>query len=207
MLLILQFLLLFCSFDAIALDKDLIPPKKEILRIKELDILLGSEEAPNTIIEYSSLACPHCADYYNQIFPQIKKELINSGKVKYIYRDFPTTRSALYAATTARCLATKDGLVNAETFFRILQLLFKSQNSWAFSGDYKIQLQKLLNLGGFEQERINFCSLGDEEKNQALVAEAFLAIKSLDIIGSPALFLNDKLLENHDFEAIVKQLK
>lgn len=135
------------SLQSFALDKDIIPPKEEILRVKEEDIFLGSQEAPNTIIEYSSLACPHCADFYNKNFPKIKQDLINSGKVKYVYRDFPTTGSALYAATTARCLATQDGIVEADTFFRILQLLFKSQASWAFGSDYKKQLQKLLNLG------------------------------------------------------------
>ena len=73
----------------------IIPTKEEVLRVKQNDVIIGDPEAKNIMIEYSSLACPHCAEYYRNIFPKIKSELINKSKVRYIYRDFPTTRSAL----------------------------------------------------------------------------------------------------------------
>jgi protein-disulfide isomerase len=209
MLSLLQLIIVFFSlcFNAAALDTELIPSKEELLRLKVEDIVLGSPDAQNIIIEYSSLACPHCADYYIKDFPQIKRELINPGKVKYVYRDFPTTRSALYATGLARCITKKDEKIQPEEFFRLLQLLFQSQASWAFSNNYQEQLIKLLNLGGFSQEKIKFCSQVNDEHNKEIVSQAFLAIKALDIVGSPAIFVNGKMLSNHDFLKIREQLK
>ena len=72
--------------------------------VSDTDRVLGDPEAPVTILEYSSLTCPHCASFHTQTLPQVKEEWIDTGKAKLVYRHFPLDRLALYAAMTASCL-------------------------------------------------------------------------------------------------------
>ncbi|MEJ2016678.1 MAG: thioredoxin domain-containing protein [Limibacillus sp.] len=74
--------------------------------VSDTDRVLGDPEAPVTILEYSSLTCPHCASFHTQTLPQVKEEWIDTGKAKLVYRHFPLDRLALYAAMTASCLPT-----------------------------------------------------------------------------------------------------
>jgi protein-disulfide isomerase len=86
------------------------------------DKVLGDRAAPITIIEYSSLTCPHCADFHALTLPQIKAAYIDPGKARLIYRDFPLdNNAALSAAMVARC--------SVDNYFVVLDLLYKTQAS------------------------------------------------------------------------------
>ena len=206
-LFIILFIPLKIAFADNPLTTNVVPSKEEMLRVKDNDIILGCPEAKNVIIEYSSLSCPHCADYYKNLFPKIKSSLINNCKVKYVYRDFPTTRSALKATALIRCI-TMDSTnkVNQDEFFRLMQTLFNSQSSWAFSGDYENSLSKILSIVGIPQEKISLCMKNNEIPTN-IVSNSFIAMKALSMSHSPCLFINNVELHSVSYENIVKMLK
>ena len=84
--------------------------------------ILGNLNAPNTLIEYASLSCVHCANFHNQKLPEIKEKLIKTGKLQYIYRDFPLDMPAMLAAMVTNCY-------EGEQFHTTLNSLFRSQKN------------------------------------------------------------------------------
>src|ERR1700687_5944958 len=88
------------------------------------DESLGSANAPVTIIEYASMTCPHCAHFHETTFPELKKKYIDTGKVRFIFREFPLDSVAATAFMVARC-ADKD------KYFPMIEVLFQQQNTWA----------------------------------------------------------------------------
>lgn len=92
------------------------------------DKVLGDRDAPVTMIEYSSLTCPHCAHFHTDVLPRIKKEYIDTGKVKLVLRDFPLNQPALIAAQIAHC-------VPEDRYFGFVSVLFETQAAWAISED------------------------------------------------------------------------
>src|SRR6516165_8332780 len=99
------------------------------LQITKDDRILGSLEAPITIVEYASLTCPHCAHFANDVLPEIKKAWIDTGKAKLVLRDFPLDEPALRAAMIARCAPPDRYYAFAETFFA-------AQEKWVRTTDY-----------------------------------------------------------------------
>ena len=97
-------------------------PTEEALKER----VLGQANAPVTIIEYSSLSCPHCAQFHNNVLPKLKKNYIDTGKVKLVYRDFPLGGPAYIAAMMARC-------AKPDRYFQFLDVLFRDQANWARS--------------------------------------------------------------------------
>jgi protein-disulfide isomerase len=185
----------------------IVPSKEDILLVKENDIIIGCPEAKHLIIEYSSLACPHCAKYYKEVFPRIKSEIINKCRAKYIYRDFPTTRSALQGVAAARCVSSdSSGKINSEEFFRIMQLLFNSQATWAFTSGYKEQIGKILGITGLPQEKISQC-MDNRDLMEEIVSNAFISMKALNMSHSPSIFVDGVELPVMDFDSINNAIK
>jgi protein-disulfide isomerase len=88
------------------------------------DIVVGRSDAPVTIVEYGSLTCPHCAIFQNEKFPELKKEWIDSGKVKLVFRHFPIDMTAMGAAVLVSCLPEQDR-------HKAVDALYKDVNGWA----------------------------------------------------------------------------
>lgn len=181
--------------------------REEILKIKDDDIVIGCEDAKHVIIEYSSLSCPHCAQYYKDVFPRLKSEIINKCKAKYVYRDFPTTRSALKGVSLARCLSTEeDGKLNGDEFFKFIQLLFKSQATWAFSDAYEDNLNKIFSFTGLPQEKISTC-MADKNLMHDIVAKSFMSMKALNMSKSPSIFVDGVEIQVPNFDTINSSVK
>jgi len=102
---------------------------------------LGKADAPVTMIEYSSLGCPHCAAFHLETLPQIKKDYIDTGKVRLVFRDFPLGTPALAASMIARCAGPKK-------FFGFIEIMFRSQPQWSRSQNPMPALTKVARLGG-----------------------------------------------------------
>lgn len=204
---ILACLFIYTNAFAAPYVPDVVPPKEEVLRLKDSDIIIGCPEAKNTIIEYSSLSCPHCAEYFKNVFPKVKAELVNKCKVKYIYRDFPTTRSALKATAVARCVSMDENKkINPDEFFRILQTLFSSQVSWAFDNNYEANISKILSLVSVPQEKISAC-MKDNEIATEVISNSFIAMKALKMSHSPSIFINGIEVGSPNYESINKALQ
>src|SRR6185312_15839778 len=100
------------------------------------DHVLGKADAPITITEYASLTCPHCAEFDRDTLPKIKKNWIDTGKAKLVYRDFPLDQLALRAAMLARCAPP-------DRYFAFINTLFQSQDTWARSSDPEQALERI----------------------------------------------------------------
>ena len=179
--------------------------KKEDLMDSQIgDRVLGCSKAPHTIIEYSSFSCPHCADYHESVWPRVKAELIDTCKVRYIYRDFPTTGSSAFASLVAYCLTQND--TGAENYYKLLDTFFISQRSWVFSGDYQDKILQIIKLNGFAEKQFNVCT---ENKNMAnmILARAFVSQDKLNINYTPTIFIDgEKIDDMLDFASISKAL-
>jgi len=149
------------------------------------DIVLGKADAPVTIFEYASLTCPHCARFDKNILPQVKKEWLDTGKAKLIYRDFPLDGTALKASQVARCAPP-------ERYYAFLDMLFEQQNVWAKPGQDPLPaLQRIAKLGGVSEEKVKEC-LADEKLQSMIVAQAFQAEKQYGVQSTPTFFINGK---------------
>jgi protein-disulfide isomerase len=123
------------------------------------DMILGKADAPVTIIEYASLTCPHCAHFAADTFPKIKKELIDTGKVRWVYRDFLWDGVALHAALLAHC-------VPPDQFFPIVNVLFVSQDQWSAAANPSAALSQIGRTAGLDQPTIDKCLTDDAMKKK-----------------------------------------
>jgi protein-disulfide isomerase len=116
---------------------------------------MGGASAPVTIIEYSSLTCPHCATFHTAPLPVLKTTYIDSGKVRYVYRDFPvpgaSTQAAAYAAAAlARC-------AGSGRYFEALDLLYRAQASWTSAGNPNTAMKQTVAALGMPAEKTEAC--------------------------------------------------
>jgi protein-disulfide isomerase len=116
---------------------------------------LGAEDAPVTMIEYASMTCSHCARFATTTYPTLKTKYIDTGKVRFIFREFPLDSLAAGAVMLARC-APNDG------YFPLVELLFERQREWAFVEKPLDALFGLVRQAGFTQESFRAC-LGDQQ--------------------------------------------
>ena len=146
------------------------------------EMVLGDANAPVTVIEYVSLTCPHCAAFHEKTFPQMKTQYIDTGKVRFIVRDYPLDRAAFHAAILARC-------AGAERYFSFLDVLFKQQDSWSLHKDPLLALTMLGGLGGVTEEKFRAC-LDDEELSEKVLGSRLEAHERYDITSTPSFLIN-----------------
>jgi protein-disulfide isomerase len=155
-----------------------------LLTVKPDDMTMGDPKAPVTMIEYASLTCPHCAHFEIETFPELQKQYIDTGKVLFVYRDFPLDALALKASILARC-------AGKERFFNFLQTLFQNQQSWEQQDPDKAQeaLASIAKLGGIGKEQFDAC-MNDETLKDKVVNSRHDAEQQLDIESTPTFFIN-----------------
>lgn len=156
------------------------------------DRILGKDTAKVTVIEYASLSCGHCADFHNRILPDIKKEYIDTGKVRLIYRDFPLNQPALVASQFAHC-AGKLG--DNERYFTALKEMFSTQNDWAFADDYKAKLMALGKKLGLEDKALQTC-LDDKDIEMKIAGSRQEASEKLGVDSTPSFFINGEKVKH-----------
>ncbi|WP_332060660.1 MULTISPECIES: DsbA family protein [unclassified Bartonella] len=153
---------------------------------KVKDKVEGEANAPVTIIEYASLTCAHCAHFYNDILPQIRKKYIKTGKVKLIFRDFAYDPRATAGFMLARC-------VPEDRYFPLIEVLFQKQHEWAWAQDALTPLKKIGLMAGLTDEKFNSCL-----KNQSILEEvnaSFEHGKELGVTATPTFFINGNKYE------------
>lgn len=142
---------------------------------------LGSGEAKVTIVEYASSTCPHCARFHTESFPVIKKNYIDTGHVKFIFREFPLNDVDLAAVMLARC-APED------KYFPLLDVYFEQQDTWT-KGNPRDELFKIAQLAGFTRESFETC-LKNEQVAKGLVEGRDRAEKEFGVDSTPTFFIN-----------------
>jgi protein-disulfide isomerase len=152
------------------------------------DLVIGSANAPITIIEYASLTCGHCATFHTQVLPRLKDKYIATGKVRLIYRDFPLDDLAMTASLLARCTASPDKALD------MIGSLFATQDAWAAPNVAEAELKKLSANFGLEGAAFDACFKNDTLFEQLVQAQEH-AEKELKVEGTPAFFIDGKKFE------------
>ena len=147
------------------------------------DKVLGSDSAPVTIVEYASVTCPHCATFHQKTYPALKSKYIDAGKVKLIFREFPTQPApvAIAGFMLARCADDK--------YYPMLDAIFDQQQSWAqdpYNGFLRIARQ-----AGFSQEKFEAC-LKDQKLAEQIQAVAQRGNEQFKVESTPTFFINGK---------------
>lgn len=146
------------------------------------DHVLGKADAPITIIEYGSLTCPHCAEFDRDTFPEVKKNWIETGKAKLVFRIFPLNDLDVHAAMLASC-------VPPDRFFNFVDAVYQSQTTWMGAQEPEQALAGIARLAGVGEDKIKTC-LGDKALQDAVVADAYAAEKSYGVNSTPTFFIN-----------------
>lgn len=120
------------------------------------DMSLGADDAPVTVIEYASTTCPHCATFHATVFPAIKEKYVDTGKVRFIFREFPTAPANLSIAGSmlARCAADKGG---TDAYFLVLETLFQTQRTWIGSATPRAELLKIAAQANMNEADFDAC--------------------------------------------------
>jgi len=163
------------------------PAPKPVARFGAIEIgagefVLGKPDAPVTIVEYASLTCPHCARFHTEVLPVLKKEFIDTGKLRLVYRDFPLDRLALTASMVARC-------AGQERYFGFLDAFYAGQSGWARSSDPIAALAGIARLGAMAQPDFDAC-LNDRTVADAVLKQRLEVEKTFNIDATPTLIVN-----------------
>ena len=186
-------LLIFMSGFAYAAD----PSKVES---KYIEMSKGNDDAPVVFVEYASLTCPACAAFHSNVYPQLNKEYIETGKVKFIHREIYFDKAGLWAALTARC----SNVVNR--YFGMLELLYSEQAKWSrYESSNKIvdSLLKISAKSGIEKAKAISC-LEDQEKALDLVNEFRIYVDKDAIESTPTFIINGKKYTNRSYDELKK---
>ena len=161
---------------------------------------LGNADAPVTIIEYSSLTCGHCANFHNTTFKELKKAYIDTGKVHYIFREFPFDATAAGGFMLAHCAP-------ADKYFSVLDLMFRTQRDWAYT---KNPYEALLKLGkqiGLTESEVNAC-LTNQKILDGVTEVRDHGAKKLTVDATPTFFINgEKVSGALSFEEFKKYIE
>jgi protein-disulfide isomerase len=152
------------------------------------DMALGSANAPITIVEYSSLTCPHCAAFAENVFPMLQSKYIDTGKVRFVSREFPLEVKAAAASILARCVADGD----VSRYFDATMMLFKQQEDLI-----ERTTETLTAIGGkfgLNQAAVESC-VKDDAALDKLQADQNFAYRELKVDATPTFFINGEMLK------------
>lgn len=162
------------------------------------DRFIGAEDAPVTIIEYSSLTCPHCAAFHTGALPDIVEQYVETGKVKFIVRDFPLDGRAAAASLLARCAPS-------ERYFPLVDLMFKQQQKWARSQDPLAALAEMGRFAGMGQSDIDAC-FQNEDLYAGILEKKASYQDEFSIQSTPTFYINDEKLSGNQPFSEFKQI-
>ncbi len=148
------------------------------------DMALGPADAKVTIYEYASMTCPHCAAFNEQVFPKLKKEYIDTGKVRYIFREFPLDIKAAAGSMLSRCIANGD----PSKYFAVTDLLFRSQSDWVMKNTTE-SLEQIGKQAGLSKQQVDNC-LKDQSLLDKISADQKYASEVLKVDSTPTFFIN-----------------
>ena len=152
------------------------------------EMVLGAANAPVTIIEYASMTCPHCAHFAENTFPELKKRYIDTGKVRFIFREFPLDPLAAAGFMLARC-AAKDG--GADKYFAMIDVLFHEQSKWAVQKPIP-PLLAIAKQAGFTESSFEAC-LSNQSLLDGIEKVRSQAADKFGVNSTPTFFINGKV--------------
>ncbi len=164
------------------------------------DHVLGKDDATVTLIEYASLSCNHCARFHTDVLPSIKKDFVDTGKVRLIFRDFPLNAPAFFGSQVTQC-AAKQG---DEKYFTAIKALFEKQNDWAFAGDFKEKAFDILKVAGFEKTDLEPCMTDKDLEDR--IKGSIMGGQKMGVQSTPSFFLNGEKIDIRSAEDATQTL-
>jgi protein-disulfide isomerase len=162
------------------------------------DVVLGSGKAPVTIIEYASMTCPHCAHFSTTTFPELQKRYIDTGKVRFIFREFPLDALAAAGFMLARCAGN-------DKFMPIVETLFAKQAEWMVQKPIE-PLRAIAKQFGFTQQTFDQC-LANQKVLDGIQDVRDRAATKLGVNSTPTFFVNGKkLVGDQSIDAMAKEI-
>lgn len=152
------------------------------------DMALGPAKAKVTITEYASMSCPHCAAFEQNVFPMLRTKYIDTGKVHYVFREFPLDITAAATSMLARCIANGD----TEKFFKTIDIMFKQQDAVMMQA--KETLQAIARQSGMDDKAVETC-LKDQAMLDKLSADRKFAQDELQVDATPIFFINGEMVK------------
>ena len=166
-------------------------------------IFIGKEDAPVEIKVYSSLTCPHCANFHINVISEIQKKYVETGKVKIIFIDFPLDLAALNASKILHCVEKKDQM-------KIMDLIYKKQGEWSTGStidEINKNLKSIMTTSGINSDKIDKC-LVDENIENIVLNGRIEGDKKYSISSTPTIIINEKkFIGSNDFNNIEKAIK
>ena len=175
-----------------------------ILDIFEDDFIIGDENAPVTIIEYASLSCSHCADFHLNTLNDLKKEYIDTGKVKMVFRNFPFNYPALLGSMVLQCIPE-------DVKYDYMNALFQLQPNWVVRENAKStkELFKIMQSGGMTKEEFDAC-ISNKEIEEKILQKVISAQNEFNIRSTPSFLINGNLIEGNksikEFRQIINKI-
>jgi protein-disulfide isomerase len=154
------------------------------------DMAIGPKDAAVTITEFASMTCPHCAAFNAEVFPKIKSTYIDTGKIRYIFREFPLDIKAAAGSMLARCIAKDD----AAKYFAVVDILFRQQVQWAYQGSTTDGLGRIGKQAGLSQDQVDSC-LKDQALLDKIAADQKYASEVLKVDSTPTFFINGEKIK------------
>ena len=165
---------------------------------------IGNTDAKITVKVFSSLTCPHCANFHKNIFENLKKEYIDKGIVKFEHHGFPLDLAALNAEIIVRCNADNN------KSFQLLDEIYKKQNQWAIGSDINTINESIKKIGldsGLDNGKMDKC-LKDENVQDQILNERIEAQKKYKIKSTPTIYINEKQYEGkHEYKLFKKKIE
>ena len=158
-----------------------LPSTDQLLGPMPGDHVLGQPDAPNVIIDYFSLTCPHCANFHAAVLPALRREWVDTGRARFIYRHFPSDSVATHAAQLAEC-------AGPEKFFDTVDLLFRSQIDWLTGTNPESDMVAALERAGVAEGAACLA----EDRNLDKVVADVLSGQQLRVTFTPTLFINEQ---------------
>ena len=169
---------------------------------------LGSDSAKYTLVEYASMSCIHCANFHNNELPKIKKDFIDTGKIKYIYKDFPLDKPAMFASMVANCF-------KGEQYYEILSSLYRNQKTWVTeannTGKFYSAIHDTLKVHGITLKKVLSCvddknPINKETWNKIIATR--LEGHDKGVNSTPSFFLDEKKIdEKFNYKLLEKLVK
>ena len=164
------------------------------------DRVLGAADAPVTVIEYSSFVCPHCATWTNTVLPEFKTRFIDTGQVRFVYRDLPTSPAAVstLAAKVSRCVAPDKA-------FEVIELLMEQQEAARLMRYPQGWFVNAVEIGGRPSEEVIACV--EDPATQAALDAQVADAQAADIRGTPTFFVNGKRVEDTSLDGLAAAIE
>ncbi|MBT4922002.1 MAG: DsbA family protein, partial [Rickettsiales bacterium] len=173
--------------------------RSSLAKIKAIDVVIGSEDAPITIFEYASYSCSHCANFSSRVYPKLKEEYMDKGIVRFVLRDFPLDEPSLRAAQLSRC-------VGDTSYEALSKTLFEQRQNWAYGKDFPEKLENIAKIVGISGDDFHAC-IGDKQLEEQILDYRYEVSQAYNISSTPSFIINGKKYNgNNSFAALSEYL-